>query len=70
MTRFEQIAAAFPLHCQRIAECAYQDGALIHIMRGRPDQDGPAGALRGAFVWSRTEEGHDYWKTLADRVRK
>lgn len=64
-TRFEQIASAFPLHAQRIAECA--GPKWLEWSRNTPVHDGmEAGhVLRGAFHWAQTQEGHNYWRRLA-----
>jgi hypothetical protein len=66
-TRFEQIAAAFPLHCQRIAEATYDEGGigpLLTLQRAAPI--GNAGeTLADLFYWCDTSEGHLYWRALA-----
>ena len=69
MTRFEQIAVAFPLHAQRIAECTAP--GKVERWRNAPASDGlPAGdILRGAFHWAGTTEGHEYWSALAAGAR-
>jgi hypothetical protein len=70
MTRFEQIAIAFPLHAQRIAEAVYAfDPRGYEAWRdGAPDAD--AGwALYDAFDWSQTPEGGRYWIAIADGGR-
>lgn len=69
MTRFEQIARAFPLHAQRIAELAYVfdprilDDGWLH---SEPEQHGARRALYDAFDWSQTTEGGRYWYALAE----
>lgn len=77
MTRFEQIAAAFPLHCQRIAECVYQHNpygptGLANFLTAPSDafnlEHGGA-VLQGAFMWEFSEEGHNYWSALANGAR-
>jgi hypothetical protein len=68
LTRFEQIAAALPLHAQRIADLTYafdpkgSDGWL----HSEPEQHGARWALYDAFDWSRTSEGSSYWYALAE----
>jgi hypothetical protein len=71
LTRFEQIAAAFPLHAQRIAECVAEwDPRNYEAWRdSEPDHD--AGwALYDAFDWVSTPEGARYWFALANGARR
>jgi hypothetical protein len=68
VTRFEQIAAAFPLHCQRIAEIAgrrWLDRVRSMIAWGNAGDE-----LQCAFHWAATDEGHDYWRSLAQGVHR
>jgi hypothetical protein len=78
LTRFEMIAAAFPLHAQRIAECVYEhnpSGAMVlrrFLTDPADDFDVKRGAgaiLQGAFSWDQTHEGHNYWSALRHGVR-
>lgn len=70
MTRFEQIAAAFPLHAQRIAELT---GPRKEWLYGTPDtfdlKYGASAVLRSAFTWSIADEGFEYWCALSDGVK-
>lgn len=67
MTRFEQIAAAFPLHCQRIAEETHAFDPNSHDwLHSEPEQHGARWALYDAFDWSQTPEGGRYWFALAE----
>lgn len=60
MTRLEALAAAHPLHIQRIAELTLREGWLSEpSASARYD-------LLGAFEFKMTEEGHDYWWALFD----
>lgn len=77
MTRFEQIAAAFPLHAQRIAEATFADYELdddvkgLDWLYGQSECDEDASViLQRAFVWDATEEGHRYWVRLATGYRQ
>jgi hypothetical protein len=75
-TRFEQIAAAFPLHAQRIAECVYERWGSEGLERFRTTpsdgfnmKHGAGAVLQGAFAWDQTTEGHAYWSALANGAR-
>ena len=63
-TRFEQIAAAFPLHAQRIAECVYEQKGTSGLDR-LMCLSGHTSLLE-LFLWDGTEEGPDYWCALYD----
>lgn len=68
MTRFEQIAAAFPLHAQRIAECVCETDGEWRLERFLtfPHPETRAGdILQGAFLWEKTAEGWSYWNAIA-----
>lgn len=65
-TRFEQIAAAFPLHAQRIAELANAAGRLEWLREPAWRYRGACTALVGAFLWYGTSEGYAYWEALAN----
>lgn len=69
MTRFEQIAAAFPLHAQWIAECTAEIW-LQHAADALDMQYGAGWVLRRAFNWSMTDEGFEYWNALSDGARQ
>lgn len=58
MTRLEALAAAYPLHVQRIAELT------VHKDRMSERSQGARGDLLGAFEFLTTTEGHDYWWAL------
>ena len=67
-TRLEALAAAYPLHVQRIAErvhhCDPSNGdEFLHSALG---SGGPRWALYEAFDWSETIEGAEYWGALAN----
>lgn len=71
-TRFEQIAAVFPLHCQRITELAHIGVGGKGI--GWLNDDAPLGEDAGtllalAFHWKETVEGAKYWASLAIGAR-
>lgn len=73
MTRFEQIASAFPLHAQRIAEATHQcegavEGGLEYLFAELHDDWDAGLTLASLFYWSDTPEGHNYWRRLADRA--
>lgn len=68
-TRFEQIAAAFPLHAQRIAELAGPMWLARVRAREASESLDASDILRGAFTWRTTTEGYDYWWTLAEGFR-
>jgi hypothetical protein len=70
MTRFEQIAAAFPLHAQRIAELAGPVWLARARVREASNSLDASDILRGAFAWNFTSEGYKYWWTLADGFRE
>lgn len=63
MTQFEQLTEAFPLHVQRIAELC--SSHWLHRVRQKEAWGAAGDTLRGAFAWSATSEGHDYWRALA-----
>lgn len=68
MTRFEQLAAAFPNHIQRIAECVYEwDPRGYEMWRDGCgcERESAGWTLCDAFDWSRTVEGFHYWQSLA-----
>jgi hypothetical protein len=71
LTRFEQIAAAFPLHAQRIAEAthAFDPKGSDGWLHSEPEQHGARWALYDAFDWSQTVEGARYWYALAEGAR-
>jgi hypothetical protein len=66
VTRFEQIARAYPLHAQRIAELSSQAGRLEWLREPAWLHRDGRDALVGAFVWGFTPEGYDYWEALAN----
>jgi hypothetical protein len=48
----------------------YREQALTAMDKQRPGQDGTnqsdiGEAIAAAFDWSKTEQGHDYWKSLS-----
>jgi hypothetical protein len=64
-TRFERIAAAYPLHAQRIAEATYNESRFGLKWLQRDAGVLSAGAiLSAAFYWGNTREGNDYWCAL------
>jgi len=70
---YEQLARVYPLQFQRIVEYGYQHNGPLWT----PDdwkiavaEHKPGDALLSAFVFERTEEGEDYWWTLALAQRK
>lgn len=66
-TRFEQIAAAFPLHAQRIAECVYeQKGDRVFDAFMWDHLVFMDASLIWLFQWDKTTEGADYWCALYD----
>lgn len=67
MTKFEQLAAAFPLHIQRIAEACYQRAGQERLDKlfNDPATDSPGGTLAGLIYFDGTAEGHAYWWSLA-----
>lgn len=77
MTRFDMIAAAFPLHAQRIAECTYLcvggDRVLPRLLTDPPYdfelKHGAGSILQGLFCWEHTSEGHGYWSALCHEAR-
>lgn len=76
MTRFEQIAAAFPLHAQRIAECVYEQRSAngLRIFMTAPCDEfdtkhGAGAVLQNAFLWGATGEGGQYWAALREGAR-
>ena len=62
LTRFEQIARAFPLHAQRIAELAHASGHGADLTE---PSEGRWKNISTLFVFAETPEGHDYWWALA-----
>lgn len=71
MTRFEQIASAFPLRAQRIAELARPARTWLYAPSDDFDpKRGAAAVLRRAFTWSLTDEGYDYWNALYRGARQ
>ena len=68
-TNREVLAAAFPLHFQRICEAAYEyygDKLPLNEFLDDPTRCEDAFfTLQGGFVWENTTEGHDYWQALA-----
>lgn len=65
MTLREQLAQDYPLHYQRIVEYTYShyrrqdaDDLLRSHERVRP--------LGDCLIWASTEEGWEYWRSLAD----
>jgi hypothetical protein len=69
VTRFQQIASAFPLHAQRIAEAAYAfdpKGANGWLHSESEVSGGARWTLYDAFDWSQTPEGSCYWYALAE----
>lgn len=68
-TRFEQIAAAFPLHAQRIAELAGPKWLERVRAREASLSYDASDILRGAFAWRTTSEGYNYWWNLAEGFR-
>lgn len=69
MTRFEQIAAAFPLHAQRIAECVFESEGpegLESFLRQTTVSRLKASPMALAFLfdWEDTQEGYTYWDAL------
>jgi len=74
MTVYEQLAAAYPLHFQRIVECVYawdpRNGAkLLASSEPWENNDGCGWILYEAFDWKLTDEGPIYWRALADGGR-
>ncbi len=70
-TTFEQIAIAFRLHAQRIAECVSEfDPSGFDAWRNSAADWDARWALYEAFDWSRTIKGAGYWFTLADGARQ
>jgi hypothetical protein len=73
MTRFEQIAAAFPLHAQRIAEetFAQTDSDWFDFWLNGPHSSHirASSVLHSSFNFSTTIEGFEYWYALADGAR-
>jgi hypothetical protein len=72
-TRFDQLAAAFPLHIQRIMECASEQQNStgdVDTWRNSPPDHDAGWSLYDAFDWSRTSEGTNYWYALAEGARK
>lgn len=66
MTRFEQIAAAFPLHAQRIAELCTANGQRAVLFSEALPDESASGTLIFGFEWANTTEGADYWCALYD----
>ncbi len=68
MTAFELIAAAYPLHAQRIAEAIFEHNGekLFAEFMTRPNtwMRNAGEALQCAFCWGATVEGHEYWSRL------
>lgn len=58
-TNREILAAAFPLHYQRIAECTRPE--LFNMQYEGAE---PGILLRCMFVYGDTVEGHRYWTAL------
>lgn len=58
MKRLEALAAAYPLHVQRIAELTDRDYHLSQPSRGAKRD------LLAAFEFKNTDEGHQYWWAL------
>jgi hypothetical protein len=73
VTRFEQIAAAFPLHCQRIAEATFQHCGDTRLLTDQSDdfdlKQGAGAILQASFLWDHTAEGHNYWSALRHGAR-
>lgn len=65
-TRFEQIAAAFPLHAQRIAELCCENDQREMLFSEAYADEAPTSTLMLGFNWSDTSEGPDYWCALYD----
>ncbi len=70
-TKLEALAAAFPLHAQRIAELAHEFDPFNagDFLQSELDEFGPRWALYNAFDWGSTVEGAWYWSKLADGAR-
>jgi len=74
MTNAEALAAAFPLHYQRICELTHNiassrgfDGFLDYLLAEECIL-GPGDTLAAAFSWAKSPEGYDYWEALCDGV--
>lgn len=63
MTNLEKLALAFPLHFQRIVELSWQSNGTAWLECKSGDR--PAEILAGCFLFRSTDEGQDYWQSLA-----
>jgi len=68
MTRFEQIAAAFPLHAQRIAELCTENGMDTWLFSEATRNETESTTIFGGFHWDETTEGGAYWSALCNRA--
>lgn len=62
-TVLEQLAEAYPEQIDRIKQLTKPEELAS------PAEATPGEALKGAFIWSETDEGFQYWFDLAARGR-
>ena len=67
MLSIDRLCEDFPEYADEFRK-VWNDGVKMEYYR--EDEDTPAAAIQGAFMWSHTPQGHQYWQGVYDTLVK